>query len=589
MNWPEQYLAAIHSGDEVVSLKVKTVYEREVSWMQNPPKDFPFYFDEKAGQRPIDFIERFCKHYEGEWIGRPIKLELFQKAKIQLAFGWLNKETGYRRFREVVDIRGRKCGKSTETAAVELYMLVADGEGGAKVYCTANKKDQASIIYECGVNMVKQSPALASILKKRQSDIYYEKSFSKMLPLAADTKTMDGLNAHFFSQDEFHEARDSKVYDVMKQSQSTRRQPMAWMISTNGFVREMFFDNKYALYSGIAMWQEGFEDYKTLPLIYELDSRDEYTRQECWPKANPGLGVIKSKQAIIDFFELTKRDPSELPTLLTKDFNIPENSAAAWLTYEAAVNESITAKCVECKKPHIYIPKKEEAVICDACGNKIADVDIKEFLRGSYAIGGSDLSATTDLTSSTNLVRKPKDPYFYIMQNYFLPESRVNTVEAGSKREAPYRLWADQGHLTICDGATVDYHAVTQWFIDLVEKYDIRPLWVCYDRALAGYWVEEMTEYGFDMERIAQGPITWTYPMKRLAGLFEEHKIISNNNPMLRYCLLNTGVKTLNRDGIQSIQPVKTGETKRIDGTVSLLNAFVGYCTHEDEFNRYLR
>lgn len=554
MNYPKEYLKAIETGDEVVGAKILKLYEREVKWMSD--KDFNFYFDEAAGLRPIQFIEKYCKHSKGKWSGKPVKLELFQKAKLQLTFGWKEKDTGNRRIREVVDIRSRKCGKSTETAGVEQYMLIGDGEGGAEIYCTANKKDQASIIFNEAVNMRAQSPALRSITEKRQSDIYFPATFSFIKTLAADTKTMDGLNAHFFSQDEFHEARDSKIYDVMKQSQSAREQPLAWLISTNGFVRELFFDDIYEYCSKVAMWETGFEDFRMLPLMYELDSRDEWANPLAWPKANPGLGKIKSIQTLAENVERAKRDPKFLPTLLTKDFNIPENTSESWLPYEAAVNETV-------------VPM--------------------EYLEKSYSIGGCDLSATTDLTCSSLIIRKPNDENIYVLQQYFLPESRVNFVEGNSMREAPYKLWADKGWLTICEGATVDYHQVTQWFIDMVNKHDIRPLWVCYDAALSGYWREEMEQTGFDMEKIRQGPMTWTYPMKRLGGLFEEHKIISNNNPMLRWSVLNTGVKTLNKDGINSIQPVKTSATKRIDGLVSLLNAFVGYCNHEDEYIRYIR
>jgi len=554
MNWPKEYLKAIYKGLEVVPIKIKAVYEREVGWMSDP--DFPFYFDEEAGQRVIDFIEQFCKHYEGKWGGKPVLLELFQKAKLQLVFGWKERETGLRRFREVVDIRGRKCGKSTETAGVEQYMLIADGESGSKVYCTANKLDQARIIFDAAVNMRAQSPALRSITKKRQSDIYFPATFSAIKALAADTKTMDGLNAHFFSQDEFHEARDSKIYDVMKQSQSAREQPLAWLISTNGFVREMFFDDMYNYCSRVALWEKGYEDYRVLPLIYELDSREEWTDPKCWPKPNPGLGKIKSVSALAESVERAKRDPKFLPTVLTKDFNISENTATAWLTYEEAVNE------------------------------KVVSID---YLKKSYAIGGCDLSATTDLTCATLLIKKPNDENYYVLQQYFLPQSRVDDVETNNRREAPYKQWAEQGWLTICPGATVDYHAVTEWFVDKVKQHDIRPLWVCYDRALSGYWVPEMIEYGFEMENIPQGSRTWTYPMKRLHGLFEEHKVIYQNNPITRWCLLNTGVKSLNKDGIESQQPVKSSSTKRIDGMVSLLNAFVGYCSHEEDFERYLR
>jgi phage terminase large subunit-like protein len=433
---------------------------------------------------------------------------------------------------------------------------MADGEAGAECYAVANKLDQAKLVFNECVNMRHQSQQIKILTKKRQSDIYFPATMSSLKAIASDTKTMDGLNAHFFSLDEFHEARDSKVYDVMIQSQAAREQPLAWLISTNGYVREMFFDDKYNYCSKVALWEQGFEDYRLLPLIYELDEREEWAKPECWEKANPGIGKIKSLTTLADNVEKAKRDPSFLPTLLTKDFNLPENSNAAWLAYEAAVNETV-------------VPM--------------------DYLEHSYAIGGCDLSSTTDLTCASLLIKKPDDDNYYVLQKYFLPQSRVDDVESGSKREAPYKLWAEQGWLHICEGAAVDYHAVTQWFIDMVEQHDIRPLWICYDRALAGYWQNEMAEYGFEMVKIAQGAYTFTYPMKRMGAALEDHKVVSNNNPMLRWCFLNTGVKTLNRDGINSIQPVKTGATKRIDGMVSLLNAWVGYCDKEDEYMRYLR
>ena len=133
--------------NRLVSQKVRAVYEREVGWIDKPPKGY--YFDENKGNEVIEFIELFCKHSKGRWAGKPFKLELFQKAKFQLAFGWMDKN-GHRRFREVVDLRGRKCGKSAETAAVEWHMLINDGEGGAEIYCTANKKDQATLIFNEG-------------------------------------------------------------------------------------------------------------------------------------------------------------------------------------------------------------------------------------------------------------------------------------------------------------------------------------------------------------------------------------------------------------------------------------------------------
>ena len=540
MNWPREYLARIQSG------------ERECAWMDD--ETFPFRFDEKAGERPVRFVEMFCRNSKGKWAGKPLVLDLFQKAKIQLVFGWLDRETGKRRFREVVDIRGRKNGKSVETAAIELYMLTADGEGGAEIYCTANKLDQAKLIFDEAVNMRAQSAVLRESTRKRVSDIYYPDTFSTLKALAADTKTMDGLNAHFFSQDEFHEARDSKIYDVMVQSQSARDQPLAWLISTNGYVRESFFDSKMAYCEKVARWE--FQDYRLLPLLYRLDVREEWMDPACWMKANPGLGTIKNLDTLRENVEKAKRDPSFLPTVLTKDFNIPENTNAAWLPYEACVNETV-------------VPM--------------------EYLTDTYAVGGCDLSAVRDLTCSTLLIQRPDDPNYYVLQHYFLPRSRVDALEQTGNREAPYRLWEEQGWLTLSDGAAVDFRQVTEWFLEMLHKHKISPLWIGYDRALSGYWVQDMKAEGFEMQQIAQGPFSWSYSMKQMGALLEEKRIVYQNNPVTRWCLHNTGVKTLNRDGIQTIQPVKTSDNKRIDGMVSMLNAFTCLNKYSEEYKSYVR
>ena len=555
-NYPKEYLEAIQSGAEIVSNKVRAVYEREVGWMDNPPADFPFYFDEKEGLRHIEFIERFCKHSKGRFARKPVKLELFQKAKLQLVFGWRRKDNKLRRFKEVVDIRGRKCGKSTETAAVEWDVFLNDRENGPEVYCTANKKDQANLIYSECVNMRLQSPELKAITKKRQSDIYCQMNMGFIKCLASDTSTMDGLNPSFFSLDEFHAMKTSALYDVMLQGQSMRDQPLAWLIATNGFVREGFFDSKYAYWSSVATWEPGFEDYTVLVLIYELNDRSTWQDPAHWPEANPGLGKIKKLETLSQNVEKAKKDPSFLPTLMTKDFNLPESEFASWLSYDQAVNEATYTM---------------------------------EEVSGSYAIGGCDLSAVADLTCATLMLRKPNNETIYVLQMYFIPQSKIDLLEKTSSKEAPYKLWAEQGWLTICKGAQVDYSEVTKWYIKMVEEYDIRPLWNSYDRALSGYWVPEMEDYGFEMEKCAQGPYTWSQPMKEMGAAFEQHKVNYNNNPILRWCLMNTGVKRTNTDSLETIQPVKIQTGRRIDGTVSLLNAWVAYLKHYDEYMPYVR
>ena len=175
------------------------------------------------------------------------------------------------------------------------------------------------------------------------------------------------------------------------------------------------------------------------------------------------------------------------------------------------------------------------------------------------------------------------------MEQYFIPQSKIDKLDKGSDQEAPYKIWAENGWLTICEGAQVNYHDVTMWFVSMVRDYNIRPIWLCYDRAQAGYWVDEMESYGFEMEKVAQGPFTWSQPMKEMGAAFEEGRVNYNNNPILRWCMCNTAKKSLNQDGIETIQPVKIQQGRRIDGTVSLLNAWVGYVKHYEEYMPYVK
>ena len=543
MNWVKEYYRRIKSGDIITSRRVKAVYERLVKEMGDD--SIPYYFDEETGERPITFIETFCKQSQGT-IGAPLKLELFQKAFIQLLFGWLEKDTGYRRFRETLFLCGRKNGKSTLLSGIALYMLVADYEGAAEIYSVATKKDQAKKVLTEAVNMIKQSPELRAVLKKRRNDVYFPATSSIFEALASDSNTLDGLNSHAVIIDELHAIRDRNLYEVMKQSTSSRRQPLVVMITTAGTVRECIFDNMYELACDIADGKK--KDDTFLPILYEIDSRDEWTNPQMWIKANPGLGKIKQYKTLAAFVERAKNNPADLPGVLCKDFNYRENDNSVWLSYDQIKNDAV--------------------------------FDMSE-VYNTYAIGGCDLSATTDLTAATLLIRKPNDETVYVLQHYFLPQARIEHLEEKNTNEAPYRLWAERGLLTVCEGNRVNFSEVTQWFCQMRDEHKIDAFKVGYDRALAGYWVEEMKSNGFTMEPVAQGPFTWSQPMREMGAAFADKIVNYNKNPILLWCLSNTAVK---KSGVNNIQPVKITDKRRIDGAVSLLNAWVIYVRYYDDF-----
>ena len=545
MNYVMEYWDGIKSGKIVTSRRVKAVYARLAKEITKPANNSLYYFDEEAGERPILFVEKFCKQSQGV-IGAPLSLELFQKAYIQALFGFLEKDTGFRRFRETMFLVGRKNGKSTLLAAIALYMLIADYEGAAEIFSVATKKDQAKKVLTEAVNMIKQSPDLRAVVRKRRNDVYFPATASIFEALASDSNTLDGLNSHAVIIDELHAIRDRNLYEVMKQSTSSRRQPLVIMITTAGTVRESVFDSIYQIASDIA---DGKMDEPTFfPVLYELDHRDEWTDPTAWAKANPGLGAIKQYKTLAAFVERAKNSLDDLPGVLCKDFNIREVTAAVWLSFDEIRND-LSFELIE-----VY---------------------------DTYAIGGCDLSATTDLTCATLLIRRPNDPIAYVSQHYFLPQKRIDILEERNTNEAPYKIWAERGLLTICEGNRVDYSLVTEWFCQMRDEYKIDAWKVGYDRALAGYWVDEMKSNGFDLEPVAQGPFTWSQPMREMGAALADKAINYNKNPILVWCLTNTAAK---KSGLNNIQPVKITDKRRIDGMVSLLNAWTIYVKHYEDY-----
>lgn len=545
----EKYFGSILDGKLVACDKMKRISEILIEQYLTPNE---FHFDSDIANNKIKFIEKFCKQPSGE-IGKPLKLELFQKARLQALFGFVD-DNNLRQYNECLIIEGRKNGKTTETAAVELTLLLADGEGSPQIYNLATMLEQAKLGFNAAHKMIMQDATLRDFIRKRASDLYCEENFGFIKALASNTNSLDGLDVHGAVIDELAAIKDRDIYDLIKQAMGARKQPLLFTITTNGYVREGIFDAQYEYATNVL--NGTVRNKRFLPFIYELDNPDEWTDENAWIKANPGLDTIKSRIYLREMVQKAKDDASFKPTVLVKDFNIPQSGSTTWLPFEWVVNESTYTM---------------------------------EEISHSYAIGGCDLSSVYDLTCATLIIRKPGKDDIYVLQKYFIPQKKIDDNLGADVKQVPYKLWAEQGWIEINEGAQVDYSKVTAWFVEMVQKYDIRPLWICYDRALAGYWQEEMIESGFEMEKCAQGAFTWTFPMKMLGCDLREHRINYNNNPILRWCLANTGVKSLNKDGIESIQPVKIQKDRRIDGMVSLLNAYVGYTKHREEYMPYVR
>ncbi|PHE92473.1 terminase [Bacillus pseudomycoides] len=536
-----EYYNKIESGEIIVGNKVKRIYKKLVDDVYN--KDSEYEYDPSRANHVIEFIENYCKHSKAKWAGKPIDLELWQKAFLAATFGFVHKIDGTRKYREAFLVVARKNGKSTLSSGICLYLQVADGEGGSEVYAVATKEQQAKIVWSESKRMVKKSPALSKRIKTLVKELTADFNDSVFKPVGSDSDTLDGLNVHGASLDEIHAWKDKNLYDVIVDGTSAREQPLILMITTAGTVRESVYDMKYdeaeMLLNGLDD-EEGYKDDRFLPIIYELDKREEWTDKTKWSKANPGLGTIKKIDNLETKVNKAKANSLLVSNLLTKDFNIRETSSEAWLTFEQL--------------------------------NNLASYNINE-LKPSYGIGGCDLSSTTDLTAAKVIFMVSDDPHIYVKQMYWLPEDLLE--KRSTEDKIPYNRWHDLGLLRTTPGNSVHYKYVTEWFLEIRDEYGIYLPWIGYDRWSANYWVEEMEGY-FGKEAmipVAQGKQTLSSPMKLLGADLESKLINYNNNPIDKWCLSNTAVDI---DKNLNIQPNKTkNQRRRIDGTAALLNAYV--------------
>lgn len=549
-----EYWNKIESKEIRVCQKVYKWYKYLAHQVNNPGE---YFYSPKRANHVLEFAENYCKLSKGAGAGKPVRLELWEKAHLAAVFGFVD-INGYRQCRESVLIVGKKNGKSLLASIVGLYMLVGDGEPGPEVYAVATKRDQAKIIWQEAKRMVRKSPVLLRRIKtlvaELSSELFNDGVFK---PLASDSDTLDGLNVHCVLMDEIHQWKNGKsLYDIMADGVSVRNQPLVYITSTAGTIREDIYDQKYdeaeRVINGL-FDENGYHDVHFFPFIYELDSRKEWTDPDCWIKANPGLGTIKKFETLAAKVEKAKGNAKLVKNLVCKEFNIRETSTEAWLTFEQIDNREL--------------------------------FDLKE-LKPRYGIGGCDLSATTDLTNATVIFMVPEDERIYVMQMYWLPEDLLE--QRVKEDKIPYDLWEEQGLLRTCPGNKVHYKYVKEWYKEIQDELDIYLFKCGYDSWSATYFVEDMqNEFGkVVMEPVIQGKKTLSGPMKSLGADLTKKRIIYNNNPILKWCLTNTSVDIDKND---NIQPAKGNlGTRRIDGTAGLLNAYVTLYEHYDEYTTLL-
>ena len=538
----ELYAEQVRSGEILVCEYVRLAVERYYADLDRA-LDMGRYFDKKAAMRAIRFIEKL-KHTKGEWAGQRFRLEPWQQFVLWNIFGWKNADDT-RRFRYAYIEIARKNGKTALSAGIGLYMLFADGESRPEVYSAATVKDQAKICFSDAAEIVKATD-LKNYLTPYRNSIVYELKGGTMKPLSSDYGTHDGLNPSCGIIDEFHAHKDSGMFDVIKSAFGARRQPLMFIITTAGFDKSgvcyAYRENVIKVLRGVN------EDDSLFGIIYTLDDKSEWDDPKMWIKANPNLGVSLSADYLADQVKDAKNRPEAVRNVMTKNVDLWVDAERTWIL------DDVWLKGIGTTDP--------------------AD------LKGCACWGGLDLSNVSDITAYVLLFHE--NDRFQLLPHFWIPEEKM--LEKVRKENINYDKWAAEGYVTVTPGNVIDYDFVKADILRIVADYDLRTS--AYDRWNASQTIIDLQNEGMECNPFGQGYGSMSAPTKEFEKLVLTGKIEHFGNPVLRWMLASTLVKT---DPAGNIKPDKEKSTQKIDGIVAAIMALGEWMTAQadDESNPY--
>ena len=532
----EQYAQQVFNGEVLVCEYVTLAIKRYYSDLENA-LDKGWYFDRKAAQRAISFIEKL-KHTKGKWAGQRFKLEPWQQFILWNIFGWM-KADGTRRFRYVYVEIARKNGKTALSAGIGLYMLFADGEARPEVYSAATVKDQARICFSDAVEIVKKTD-LKNYLSPYRNSIVYELKGGTMKPLSSDYGTHDGLNPSCGIIDEFHAHKDSGMFDVIKSAFGARRQPLMFIITTAGFNKN---GACYAYRSNVIKVLQGInEDDSLFGIIYTLDCKEEWDNPKMWVKSNPNLGVSVFPEYLSDQVNDAKNRPEAVRNVMTKNVNLWVDAEKTWIL------DDMWQKCIGSTK--------------------------RESLRGCQCWGGLDLSNVSDITAFVLLFHE--NERFQLLPFFWIPEEKM--LEKIRKENINYDKWVQQGYVKVTAGNVLDYDFVKADILQIVEEFDLQS--TAYDRWNASQTIIDLQNECMDCSPFGQGYGSMGAPTKEFEKMVLTEKIEHFGNPVLRWMMSSTVVKT---DPAGNIKPDKEKSVQKIDGIVASIMALGEWMTAQSE------
>ena len=543
-------------GDEVIGqdlqIELDNLYEDLVSEK--------YSYDTKEALLRMDFMEHCVRLTKSPYYNKPMILMLWQKALIEAVYSFKMTDSGFRRFQKILLLIARKNTKSETCSALGLCEFFF-GNPGSDIVASSNDDAQASIIFDAIDTMRLLVDPDSKDTKRNQRFILNRNTNTKIFKLSDRTKNKEGRNIDTAFLDESHEMKENVIAKSIEQSQSLKDEPLFFNLTTEGFVIDGYLDEELRKARSV-IYREDPDDpaaERLLPWLYTQDSEQEIWRgnreNKLWMKSNPTLGTVKKWEYLEQQVALARKSKADRIFVLSKDFNIKQNSVEAWLNLE-----DYDYECA---------------------------YDLEDF-RGCKCLGAVDLAETTDLNAAKILMMKPGDPVKYVHSHYFIPEKKLEDSDdknAGAK----YKEWAKKGLLTITEGNDVDLSVVADWFYGLYLNYNIR-VWKCgYDQKFAKDWINRMEYYGWmksggdesELVMILQNAQSLTNAIKLTEADLKHQLVFYNNNEIDKWCLRNAGIKV---DEKGCCLLIKQEPGKRIDGAVCLAILYETYRRYRTDF-----
>lgn len=534
--WPhvklaEKYARDVLAGKIPACKSVHRALSRHLGDLKrSQQKSYPWKFDPEKAEKICSFVE-LTPHIKGPLRGQLIKLEPWQCFILCCVFGWISKETGFRRFREAyVEVPGGN-GKTALSAPIGLFMLSLDGEGGAEVYAAATTRDQAKLVFESAQNMARWMPEFRQRfgVEVLAHSIYQQRSASRFIPMSAEAGTSEGINVHCAIIDELHKHSSRAIYDVIKNHMGKRSQPLVWIITTAGSDRAGVC---YEVRDYVTKILEGVcEDDRIFGIIYTLDEADDWTLESSWQKANPNWGVSVFPDAIEAEAKQALQVASKQPAFQTKHLDIWVNADHAWMDMQ---------KWAKCENP------------------ELTEADVAEL----PCIVAVDLASKLDLLAKVKIFWQPLEgkAHYYIFGTYWTPEAMVE-----SSRNAQYQGWAIDKRLLTCPGETNDYGLVLDSIREDCRKFNV--LEVAIDEYQAVFISNDLMREGITVVEIPQRVKYLSHPMAEVEAAVYDGRLHHNGDPVMTWNISNV---VCHRDANDNMFPRKERAQNKIDAATAL-------------------